>query len=41
MLKLFVTVLCGVSFYTQVKYPHLHAHCGAVTLITNLLWLWG
>lgn len=35
-----LTSLNGVIFYLQVKRPDLTFHCGALTLVTNILWVW-
>lgn len=40
MIKMVLSVLCGATFYIQVRYPHLVFHCGVLTLATNMIWLW-
>jgi hypothetical protein len=37
---LLISALCALTFYVQTKHPHLIVHYGALTLITNMLWVW-
>jgi hypothetical protein len=39
--KLLVTGLCCGAFTLQIRHPELVVHCGLLTLLADMLWIWG